>query len=280
MTLKNKKRSGGPKTPEGKKASSQNAIVTGTYSALPVLPGESPDEFNNLLDQFNHDFRPADAIETSIVRNLAVLTWKKLRLETLEQAVFIKNYNMPIKLEDFVDCGLMFNEGRYKFWVEHQTIPSDQIESFKNALKVLRRHVTQNVTLEQLLEIKQKFPFVYLSLENAFQPYAANLDADTLPQAMVDKVFLDYDLDYFFIPNSFKSLITLYEDALWCTDQHSQIEDAIQKIKQERLLHMMQSEGMRRANDDLSRSFSRTLNEFRKHHEWRMRNRVIDADEE
>jgi len=280
MTLRNKKRSGGPRTPEGKKASSQNAIVIGTYSALPVLPGESTDEFNNLVDQFNHDFRPADVIETSLVRDLAVITWKKLRLEKLEQSVFIKHYNMPITLDDFVDCGLLFNESRYKFWEEHGTISKNQVESFRDSLRVLRRHVTQNVTLEQLLEIKQKFPFVYISLENAFQPYAANLNADTLPQAMVDKILLDYGLDYFFIPNSFKSLISLYEDALWCTDQHSQIEEAIQKIKQERLLHMMQSEGARRANEDLARGFSRTLNEFRKHHEWRMLNRVLDAEEE
>lgn len=279
MTLKNKKRSGGPKTPEGKKASSQNAIVTGTYSALPVLPGENSGDFNNLVDQFNRDFRPADVIETALVRDLAVITWKRLRLEKLEQSVFIKHYNMPITLDDFVDSGLLFTEGRYKFWEEHGTISKDQVESFRDSLKVLRRHVTQNVTLEQLLEIKQKFPFVYLSLESAFQPYAPNLDADALPQAMVDKFFPDYGLDYFFIPNSFKSLIILYEDALWCSDHHLQIEEAIQKIKQERLLNMMQSEGVRRANDDLNRAFSRTLSEFRKHHDWRMHNRVVDAEE-
>ena len=58
------------------------------------------------------------------------------------------------------------------------------------------------------------------------------------------------------------------------------IEQAILQIKQERLLKMMQSDGVRRANDDLSRSLIRTLAEFRKHHEWRMQHRVIDTEEE
>ena len=42
---------------------------------------------------------------------------------------------------------------------------------------------------------------------------------------------------------------------------------------------MMQSDGVRRANDDLSRSLIRTLAEFRKHHDWRMQHRVIDTEE-
>jgi hypothetical protein len=37
-------------------------------------------------------------METSLVQELATLTWKKLRLEKLEQAVFVKKLNAPITM--------------------------------------------------------------------------------------------------------------------------------------------------------------------------------------
>ena len=40
------KRTGGPKTEEGKSLASKNALKTGAYSALTVLPNENPEEFN------------------------------------------------------------------------------------------------------------------------------------------------------------------------------------------------------------------------------------------
>ncbi len=89
MTRKNPNKSGGPKTPEGKAVASQNATKTGTYSSLVVLPSEDEAEFNALLDQFNRDFHPVDVIEMSLVNELATLTWKKLRLQKLEQSQLI-----------------------------------------------------------------------------------------------------------------------------------------------------------------------------------------------
>jgi hypothetical protein len=68
--------------------------------------------------------------------------------------------------------------------------------------------------------------------------------------------------------------------AICCTNNHDKINDAIEQIKQERLLNMMQSGSVLRANDDLSRSIMRTLSEFRKHHGWRINNRLVDANEE
>ena len=46
------------------------------------------------------------------------------------------------------------------------------------------------------------------------------------------------------------------------------------------MLNLMQSRGVLRANDDLSRSAMRTFSEFMKHHEWRIKNRLVDANEE
>lgn len=81
------KLSGGPQTDEGKKTASRNSLKTGTYSKLVVLPNESQEEFDQLVEQFQKDFYPKDAVEMMLVREMAVITWKKLRLE---------NWNMSI----------------------------------------------------------------------------------------------------------------------------------------------------------------------------------------
>lgn len=84
VTLPKSKRSGGPKTDQGKSASSQNAIKTGAYAVQTLLPGESEEEFRELEQLFVEDFAPSGISEASQVHALAVIVWKKLRLEKLE----------------------------------------------------------------------------------------------------------------------------------------------------------------------------------------------------
>lgn len=78
----------------------------------------------------------------------------------------------------------------------------------------------------------------------------------------------------------FEKFVQFYEAGFWCTEHQTAIQQAVLQIKQERILKMMQSDNTRRANDDLNRAFSGVLSDFRKHHEWRMRNRVLNAEEE
>ena len=79
-----KVRSGGPKTPEGKLASSRNAIKTGAYAVQALLPGENEQEFRELEQLFIDDFAPSGISESALVHSLTVTVWKKLRLEKLE----------------------------------------------------------------------------------------------------------------------------------------------------------------------------------------------------
>ena len=66
-------RSGGPKTDEGKKIASQNALKTGAYSNTLILPGEDESQYRQIEDQFVRDFHPEDMAEITMVRDLAVL---------------------------------------------------------------------------------------------------------------------------------------------------------------------------------------------------------------
>src|SRR6266568_4083786 len=84
----NSKLSTGPRTPQGKAASSQNATADGFYPTNPVLPSEDRNQFNGLFDRYNSDFAPATAHEEFLVSQMAGARWKLDRVERMEVAIF------------------------------------------------------------------------------------------------------------------------------------------------------------------------------------------------
>ncbi len=281
MTIKNPKRSGGPKTPGGKEVASQNSLKTGTYSSLPILPNENQDEFSQLIEHFNHDFHPADTIERALVRELTVLTWKKLRLEKLENDYFINRSNLPISLEEFIDSGLKFNKARFDFWGLLKFFDDQALEDARKALAYIKPISRSEITTEQLQEVKRLNSLIYENISNIYRHAYPSKETEVSDENLVAKKVLYEDQPHRLITSIvFEKFIEFYEAGFWCTEHQSAIEQAIIQIKQERVLKMMQSDSTQRANDDLSRAFIRTLTEFRRHHEWRMRNRVVDAEKE
>ena len=87
------RRSGGPKTAEGKLASSRNSLKIGAYSKQEVLPGENHQELLELEQYFIEDFAPQGVTESALVHDLTVLAWKKLRLERLEYRQLLDKLN-------------------------------------------------------------------------------------------------------------------------------------------------------------------------------------------
>lgn len=277
MTIK---KSGGPKTVEGKLISSRNSLKTGAYSNLAVLPNESQEEFDQLVNQFNLDFYPRDAFEITLVRELAVITWKKLRLEKLEQAYLIKKLNDPITLEEFVSCGNEFTEDRYQTWPSMDGKGDNDLEKFKLDLKQIKPYLKVNMTAAQLSGFKEKSPWLYESIVSAYgHPSNINSGEPTLEDLVNEKRLMsDQAVDHF-LPLHFTRLNAIYSSAVWCIENREKVEGALAQIKQERLLMVMQQGGVQRAGDDLNRAMIRTMSEYRKHHEWRLTNRTINAQE-
>jgi len=84
----NSKLSTGPRTPEGKAASSANAKTHGLGAADPVLPHEDRTQFNALLEHYKCDFEPATAHEEFLVSQMAGARWKLDRAERIETSMF------------------------------------------------------------------------------------------------------------------------------------------------------------------------------------------------
>jgi hypothetical protein len=89
-------KSTGPRTVQGKNRSKLNAFKHGLLSKVILLKGESPTEYNSLLNGLLDDWQTQGILETILVENLAALLWRKRRLFQAENAmvtrkiVFIK----------------------------------------------------------------------------------------------------------------------------------------------------------------------------------------------
>jgi hypothetical protein len=90
-------RSTGPRTAQGKRRSSQNALKHGLYSNAAffwesaIALGEDPREFWRLLKGLLEARQPANTLEMVLVEDIALLFWKKRRLDRSEAAVQVCN---------------------------------------------------------------------------------------------------------------------------------------------------------------------------------------------
>jgi hypothetical protein len=82
----NGSKSHGPVSPEGKLASSRNALTHGMLSSTVVLKGESTDRFLGLLTDLFEEFQPQTPFEESLIQNMAVSRWRQMRIWGMEKA--------------------------------------------------------------------------------------------------------------------------------------------------------------------------------------------------
>lgn len=79
-------RQSGPKTARGKASSSRNAQKHGLLSRDLILPGESREEFDDVVASLIAELRPVGLLERSLVERIAVSLWRQRRLVKAESA--------------------------------------------------------------------------------------------------------------------------------------------------------------------------------------------------
>jgi hypothetical protein len=89
---RNGAKSRGPKTPEGKERSSQNALKHGLRAQKHiVLPGERAAEFAALEAALLEELAPQGALQTVLARRVVAAAWRLERAERLEADLFVRN---------------------------------------------------------------------------------------------------------------------------------------------------------------------------------------------
>ena len=83
---KNALLSTGPRTKAGKAARSANAVQHGILSHHLILPGESRDNVESLLQQLMGEQQPMGTLEQALVERMAVALWRQTRLVAAETA--------------------------------------------------------------------------------------------------------------------------------------------------------------------------------------------------
>jgi hypothetical protein len=80
----NAEHSTGPKTEEGKKKSSINALRHGLTGQIVVMPSEDLEAYRRHVAAFNTDLQPKGSLEAHLVQSLADTAWRLNRVAALE----------------------------------------------------------------------------------------------------------------------------------------------------------------------------------------------------
>ena len=89
---KNARKSTGPRTAEGKRVSSKNALSYGLHSQMLVLPDENPEEFQSHSSALQEYFQPVGIAEKELVNRLANLFWRLRRSYRIETSILTQKY--------------------------------------------------------------------------------------------------------------------------------------------------------------------------------------------
>lgn len=266
------KRGGGPKTVSGKVASSRNSIKTGAYSSHVTIPGESEDDFQQFFDEFVESLSPQGVFEQSMVHELAVIAWKKHRLDRLEQSGLSRIQLTPLTATDL--------KHEYKIdpqfdWLiaDLSVVTEEFIQACRSNLSFIRGLSDQGISRDEFLHLPTTKPLLYkLVAEEALISFDLNKEQNLSPELLLSlRRTVRPGVKESFVSFAMRQIETRCEQALWVSDRLVEIESAIQAYKERRLLKLMQDVGLMRARDDLGRAFSRTLAEFRRQQQWRIK---------
>ncbi len=268
------RRSGGPKTAQGKLVAAKNSIKTGAYAKQEVLPGEDLQEFEELKLCFIDDFKPQGITELALVHELVVLAWKKLRLERVEFRLTQESLRQRLTPYDIRTAGHISN---FPIGADRFIGNPDLIKGYGD-IKILReKHecfeglLEEGCTEDALKSLQEDSPVSFKHIKQNLVD--ADFNVSTLALMVNarwegDEVAAIYKMAKYFIDQ--------VTPILWAYDHYDQIMRARAQALDQRLMDLLSIERPKRVMDDLSRSFFKALAELRKQQEWRHRRDLID----
>lgn len=271
-------RAGGPKTPEGKLVASRNSFKTGVYSKQQFLPGERPEDFEGLKSMFIDDLKPLGVVEGSLVQEITVLAWKKLRLERVENQYLYGVLTATPSPEEFFSAGLPRKDD-IVWLLDDLTVMNEQfVKSHQQYLAWLEKADELELTQEDIDNLKASNRGLYEVLKqvSSGQGSSANrVERIVFSWAGEDRV--EPELSVKTVISNLGDAIKQSKSVLYLAKHMDQVEATKQLIRDRRLKNFMESAGPIRAYQDLSRAFFKALDELRKQQDWRLKNRALET---
>ena len=89
---KNALMSTGPRTKRGKAIVGKNALRHGLTAQEILVPGESEDEFEGLVQRLIAEFQPEGEFEQQLVERIAACLWRQRRIYRIESEILRREY--------------------------------------------------------------------------------------------------------------------------------------------------------------------------------------------
>ena len=270
MAIPKSHRSGGPRTAAGRQAVAGNALRTGAYAAQVVLPGEDPAHFQDLEQAFLNDFAPADIAEATLVHQLAVITWKKLRLDRIEHSHFLGLIHRPYLQLELEPVEHLLPPGDALSWVNemrhHTRAERDGIVAALQCASSLCTEPKGGYPADTVARIQTESPVLYRHLQLEASEYNSPIaESDWFTDEVTDAE----ENDGIFLALSCASFCRGYAGWEWVVHHREAVEQALRQLQERRILISMQQSNVGRIHDDLDRAFQRTLGELRRQQNWR-----------
>jgi hypothetical protein len=153
------RKSPGPVSPHGKKTSSQNSFKHGCRALSKILPGESPDEYNQLWDNWLIQYEPESPVDLELLANVVDAQWRLWRSERalcdVERALLTLGQDASAwSPEQMKQLHLML---RYKTTAENSFQRSLRTVQFMKDKQTARVN-QQNRLLEIMVDMNEKDP--------------------------------------------------------------------------------------------------------------------------
>ncbi len=81
---------GGPRTEEGKRIASMNAVKTGLTGRTVLLPSDDADAYRAHITAYEKEYKPVGLRETELVQSMADTQWRLQRIPGLESAIYAR----------------------------------------------------------------------------------------------------------------------------------------------------------------------------------------------
>jgi len=81
-------KSTGPKSDDGKARSAMNALKSGLDAQSPIIPGESPEAFAQLRDEYYAAYIPTDPEQRFYLDTAIVCEWDLRRFQRIEEQIW------------------------------------------------------------------------------------------------------------------------------------------------------------------------------------------------
>ena len=263
-------RGGGPTTAVGKSSSSRNATKHGMYSPSVVLPSESEFEFNMLKQEFIDEHSPRGSVQLMLVHDLAVLVWKKRRLESLESRMISSRIADPISSEELQD-ELMFYFPKDREWI--LDLLSTLTEEFAQTHQHRSDYAQKLIRLFRILRagdlecMKTECPSLDEFIQNRADYRMLSPHMRT-PEGLINTMFSltgNSKDDQSFLLMELYGAMDESKQILWGYEHLAEIQRGIEKIRDKRHMQMNYRSNTHRLYGELSKSIARTCSELSRH---------------